>query len=156
MKLAIRFGQIILATAWLMVASTVWTNIHAANTITLNAANGSKTIDMDDPEERAKFLAVYGRAKGVPVCKDKADYIVKLMKERDAGITKEEHLQHVRDNYEKTKLDPQGAVPWHVYIDFGRMVRDVHRSSGRDASRYNRTDADELWGHEFTGCISAR
>lgn len=113
----------------------------------------NRSFDLVDPVARGEFIELLSNNRAIKSCINKADYAVQFMKERDEGVTKEGHLQNVRDQYEQTKLEPQGAVPWHVYIDFERLVRDVHRSAGANAKgEYRNTDPNILWDHEFRGC----
>jgi hypothetical protein len=110
-------------------------------------------VDLNDDAQREGFITRFGKLAGLAVCFNKADYTTAYMEERDAGVLLATHIGEVRAQYEQTKLDPQGAVPWHVYIDFERLVRDVHRLNGRNAkSKYRYTDPKELWNREFKWC----
>ena len=96
-EMTISIGQVILALIWLMIASITWSPVYAGSTITLNNTGGGQTtFDLVDPVSRAELLEQLSNNTDVPNCKRKADYIVELLKERDAGINKEEHLQKVR------------------------------------------------------------
>jgi len=108
---------------------------------------------LDDPDERKAFREQFANDPIVSACFRRADWAVKLIAERDEGVTKEEHLRKVKEQYEKTKLQPEGVIAWHIYIDFGRTVRDIHRSAGSSAEgQYYYTDADEIWVREFRWC----
>jgi hypothetical protein len=112
-----------------------------------------ETFDLTDPVKRAEFREIFADLEHVQVCFDKADYGVAMMEQRNEGITEAEHLEEVRANYENTKLEPQGAVPWSVYVDFQRMVHDVHRRQGVGLNlgyRYN--DPNVMWDREFRWC----
>ncbi len=139
-----------------LVFSTILTmKAHAAvTTIVIGTATGGRVeIDLIDPNERAKFRERFAADPKVAGCFRRADWGIKLMTERDAGTTKKEHLQQVDAMYEKTKLEPEGAIARHIYIDFGRTVRDIHRSAGYSAKgKYRYTNADEVWVREFRWC----
>lgn len=129
---------------------------HAAEVEITVTGGENRAFNLVDPVQRGEFIELLSDNRAIKSCINKADYAVQFMKERDEGITKEGHLKNVRDQYEQTKLEPQGAVPWHVYIDFERLVRDVHRSAGSNAeSGYRNTDPNILWDHEFRGCAGA-
>jgi hypothetical protein len=152
MEMKMRIGQIITAVLWLYVASIAWSNVHAGN-IKFNTTAGIMEFNLVDPIERAKFLEYQQADPMISSCIGKANYAVTIMEERDAGVTREEQLEKVRARYEKTKLEPQGSVPWHVYMDFERMVRDIYRDAGASAkSQYRNTDPNILWDHEFQWC----
>ena len=156
MKLVIRFGQIILAIAWLMVAFTAWTNVHAGSKSTIGLyVNGVPVqYDLSTPEGREAIQKDLAGDYNASVCFRKAGYAVSFMKRRDQGVTLEEELQNVRDQYEQTKLEPEGAIPWSVYIDFERMVRDIHRHVGSGAKReYWYTESGDVWAREFRWCV---
>ena len=125
-----------------------------AEIIWYNTAQGySMQINLNNPEELAKFRAGYQDDPMVSSCFVKADNAVKFMEERDAGVTLQEHLDKVEARYEATKNDPQGVVPWHVYIDVGRMVRDIHRPAGANSpGEFRYTDPREIWNREFKWC----
>ncbi len=127
---------------------------HAAGGIIVRTDTGGRVVvDLNNPIDREVFRKEFAEDPKVSGCFKRADWGVKLMNERDAGTTSGEHLQKVEAQYEKTKLAPEGAVPWHVYIDFGRTVRDIHRSAGSSAKgEYRYTDADEVWVREFRWC----
>lgn len=116
--------------------------------------DGKREIfDLKDPVKRAEFREIFSDIPNLQACFDKADYAVTFMTGRDEGITEEEHLAEVRANYEKTKTEPQGAVKYHVYVDFQRMVHDIHRRSGRSSQLgYRYTDANVVWDREFRWC----
>jgi len=124
-----------------------------SGSVTIGTNSGPITFNLVDPTERDEFLKRFTDDPMVTSCIQKADYAVTIMNERDSGITREEQLKKVRARYEKTKLEPQGSVPWYVYIDFERMVRDIYRDAGRSAkSQYRNTDSNILWDHEFQWC----
>jgi hypothetical protein len=124
-----------------------------AGSVKFNTSAGVKIFNLVDPTERAEFLAYSQADPMISSCIGKANYAVTIMEERDAGVTREEQLEKVRARYEKTKLEPQGSVPWHVYMDFERMVRDIYRDAGASAKgQYRNTDANILWDHEFQWC----
>ena len=154
-EMTIRIGPVILALIWTMIATIVWSNVLAATTtIVIGTERGGRVvIDLINSDERAKFRENFAADPKVSGCFRRADWGVKIMTERDAGTTSEEHLQQVDVMYEKTKLEPEGAIPWYVYVDFGRTVRDIHRSAGASAKgQYRYTDADEVWVREFRWC----
>jgi hypothetical protein len=112
-----------------------------------------ESFDLQDPVRRAEFRKIFSEHKQLQVCFDKADYAVTLLGERDAGTTEKEHLTAVRANYEFTKTEPQGVVSKYVYVDFQRMVRDIHRRTGRNSQLgYRYTDANVVWDREFQWC----
>ena len=112
-----------------------------------------KTFDLRDPVKRAEFREIFSDHKQLMVCFEKADYVVTMFEERNAGTTEAEHLAEVRATYERTKNEPQGAVSWHVYVDFQRMVRDLHRRTGRNSQLgYRYTDSNVVWDREFKWC----
>jgi hypothetical protein len=114
-------------------------------------------FDLTDPVKRAEFRKIFVDHEELQVCFSKADYAITFFKERDAGTTEAEHLAEVRANYELTKLEPKGVVSWHVYVDFQRMVRDIHRRAGRNSQLgYRYTDADVVWDREFQWCAIKR
>jgi hypothetical protein len=112
-----------------------------------------ESFDLQDPAKRIEFREIFSDHKELQVCFSKADYAVTFFEERNAGTTEAEHLVVVRDNYERTKTEPGGAVPWHVYVDFQRMVRAVHRRTGRNLQLgYRYADANVVWNLEFQWC----
>lgn len=121
--------------------------------IIIDRGEGKEEFDLQDPVRRAEFRELFPNHKRLQVCFQKADYVVTMLEERNAGTTEAEHLAAVRANYEHTKSEPQGAVQWHVYVDFQRMVRDLHRRTGRYSQLgYRYTDANVLWDREFRWC----
>lgn len=112
-----------------------------------------QSFDLQDPAKRAEFREIFAGHNQFQDCFDKADYAVTLFEERNAGTTEAEHLSAVRANYEQTKTEPQGAVSWYIYVDFQRMVRDIHRRAGRNSQLgYRYTDANFIWDSEFQWC----
>ena len=110
-------------------------------------------FDLKDPAKRADFRKIFADHPELQICFSKADYAITFFEERNAGTTEAEHLVAVRENYERTKTEPQGAVPWHVYVDFQRMVHDIHRRAGRNSQLgYRYTDANVVWDREFQWC----
>jgi hypothetical protein len=147
-------GFLMIALGW-FVATIITTNLQAAAPpLVIGTTDGGRlVIDLNNPSERKVFREQFASDPKVSGCFRRADWGVKLMTERDAGTTREEHLQQVDAMYEKTKLEPEGAIKWYVYIDFGRTVRDIHRSAGSSAKgKYRYTDADEVWVREFRWC----
>ena len=123
--------------------------------VVIDQGKGKESFDLQDPAERAEFRELFPDHKKLQVCFSKADYAVTFFEERDAGTTEAEHLAIVRANYERTKTEPQGVVPWHVYVDFQRMVRDIHRRAGRNAQLgYRHTNANVVWDREFQWCAT--
>jgi hypothetical protein len=108
------------------------------------------SFDLSDPIKRAEFRNTFKTDSQITACADLADYAVKLMKERDDGTSEGFHLEEVRLSYENTKNDPKGVIEWHVYVDFKRMVRDLHRNSG---GQFFFTDPDSYWEREFRWCF---
>ena len=113
------------------------------------------TFDLSDPEDRKSFRETFTKNPQVLDCIARADYAVELMSERDAGTTEKYHLDTMEVNYERTKTEPEGVVAWHVYVDFQRMVRDIHRRAGRNAQLgYRHTNANVVWDREFQWCAT--
>lgn len=110
----------------------------------------SKEFDLGDLEERAAFLETFKKNPRIYECGKIADYAVELMEERDDGTSEGFHLEVMRVNYENTFDDPKGAVPWSVYLNFQRLVRDLHRNSG---GRFFFTDSVAYWEREFRWCF---
>jgi hypothetical protein len=109
--------------------------------------------DLLDPTSRAKFRGYFEHNIRMAHCFIKADLAIRFIKERDTGTTIQEHIDIVRGMYEETKTQPEGAVPWSLYIDYERMVRDVHRRQGRDTVRgYALNNPDIAWDREFRWC----
>lgn len=126
---------------------------HSETAISIEQDGVKKTFDLKDPVKRTEFREIFSDHKQLQVCFQKADYAVTFFEERNAGTTEAEHLAEVRDNYERTKTEPQGAVRWHVNVDFQRMVRDIHRRTGRTSQLgYRYTDANVVWDREFRWC----
>lgn len=119
--------------------------------VTIRGAKGTQTWDLTQMDQRVEFRALYGNDPKAGPCIARADYAVELMKRRDAGETEEDHLAEVRANYERTKSEPEGAVAYHVYVDFQRMVRDLHRRSGSDEWRY--PTEGEVFEREVWWCV---
>lgn len=108
-------------------------------------------FDLRDPATRMEFLTMFsGKMAKVEECADRANYAIDIMKERDAGVTEEQHLNVMRENYENTFDDPEGPVPRYMYVDFNRMVRDLHR---RHYDGYTYTDSNVVWAREFRFCF---
>ena len=116
--------------------------------------NGSwMQIDLNNDAHRAGFRNHFmGTRTTLGRCIEKADNGVAAMHDRDAGITLAQHLTSLENDYETAKLAGENVV-WHEYIDFIRMVRDIHRLGGHGTeSKYKRTDASAIWNHEFKWC----
>ncbi len=107
-------------------------------------------FDLSDPEQRANFRETFQNTPMVRDCTARADYAVELMAERDGGTKEKYHLEVMEASYDRTKNDPDGVVPWHIYVDFQRMVRDLHRTSG---GKFFFTDPDSYWEREFRWCF---
>jgi len=121
--------------------------------ILIDRGEGKEEFDLTDPAKRAEFRELFPNHKALQACFSKADYAVTFFEGRDAGITEAEHLAIVRVNYERTKTESQGVIPWHVYVDFQRMVHDIHRRAGRNSQLgYRYTDANVVWDREFRWC----
>jgi hypothetical protein len=121
--------------------------------VVIGRDGGKESFDLQDPVRRAEFRELFVDHEKLQVCFSKADYAVTFFEERDAGTTEAEHLAEVRDNYERTKTEPKGAVPWHVYVDFQRMVHDIHRRAGRNSELgYRYLNANVVWNREFQWC----
>jgi hypothetical protein len=154
-------GFSLVMVGWLigmMLVAILSSKSEAAGGIMIGTENGGRVvIDLNNPIDRKVFREQFAADPKVSGCFRRADWGVKLMTERDAGTTKKEHLQQVEVMYEKTKLESEGAIAWHVYIDFGRTVRDIHRSAGSSAKgQYRYTNADEVWVREFKWCAVDR
>ena len=116
--------------------------------VTVRGTEGTQTWNLAESwEDRAEFRALYGPQIGH--CLERADYAVTLFKERESGTSEAAHLAEVKANYERTKGEPQGAVGYHVYVDFQRMVRDIHR---RDSGGYVWTNEHVVWEREVWWC----
>jgi hypothetical protein len=107
-------------------------------------------FDLGDPVKRAEFLVFFKDNDNVIDCAGIANYAVELMEERDAGTSEEYHLEVMKASYENTKNDPDGIVPWHIYVDFQRLVHDLHRFSG---GQFFFTDPYSYWEREFRWCF---
>ncbi len=107
-------------------------------------------FDLSDPVKRAEFRDTFKTNSKITDCADLADYAVGLMEERDGGTSEGFHLEVVRLSYESTKNHPDGIIDWHHYVDFKRMVRDLHRFSG---GQFFFTDPDSYWEREFRWCF---
>lgn len=107
-------------------------------------------FDLSNPAERAEFLLLFKDTADVIDCADIANYAVELMEERDAGTSEKYHLEVMRLSYENTKNEPDGVVGWHIYVDFQRMVHDLHRFSG---GQFFFTDPYSYWEREFRWCF---
>jgi hypothetical protein len=107
------------------------------------------SFDLSDPEQRANFRETFKNTPKIRDCAARADYAVELMAERDDGTKEKYHLEVIAASYERTKNEPKGAVPWHIYVDFQRMVRDLHRHAGGE---WLFDDADKHWDREFRWC----
>lgn len=117
--------------------------------VTIRDGDGNEqSWDLTQMAQRAEFRALYGKTAGV--CLSRADYAAKLMDERDGGKSESAHLAEVKAHYEKTRHDPEGAVAHHIYVDFQRMVRDIHRV---DSSGYVWKDRWGVWEREVWWCI---
>jgi hypothetical protein len=101
--------------------------------------------------DRVMIRELFINRPRVAACITHADYIVQLMKERDAGTTVETHLHMAQKNYERTKADPQGAIKHSEYIDFQRAIRDLHRGNN---SGFYWKDSEVFWGREVTWCLT--
>ena len=135
------------AMGW-FIATLITTNLQAASPIVVNTTNGGQLlIDLDNPMERGVFRKEFSHDPQMASCFERADFAIELMTERDAGVTQDEHLQLVREEYEKLE-----NVPWYVFVDIGRLVRDVHRSAGSNTEGFRYTDSSELWVREFKWC----
>ena len=140
-------GFLMIALGW-FIATIITTNLQAASPIVVNTSNGGQLlIDLDNPIDRKVFREQFANDPRVAACFERADFAIELMTERDAGVTQNEHLQLVREEYEKLK-----NVPWYVFVDIGRLVRDVHRSAGSNTEGFRYSDANELWVREFKWC----
>lgn len=126
----------------------------AVNPIYISTTNGGTlVIDLDNEVERRVFREEFAEDPAVAKCFERADWGVHIMQERDAGTTQVEHLELLEALYEKTKLEPEGVIPWHAYIDYERTVRDVHRSAGSSGKgQYFYTDPNDVWSREFKWC----
>ena len=107
-------------------------------------------FDLSDPEQRANFRETFQNTPMVRDCTARADYAVELMAERDGGTKEKYHLEVMEASYDRTKNEPDGVVPWHIYVDFQRMVRDLHRRSG---NQFFYTNLDKYWEREFRWCF---
>ncbi len=114
---------------------------------TIRGAEGEQTWDLMDMEQRVEFRALYGNQIGH--CFKRGDFAKDLTEERDAGKTEKEHLDLMRSNYEASKTDGGKPIAHHVYVDFQRMVRDIHRTDG---SGYVWKDGDIVWEREVWWC----
>lgn len=113
-----------------------------------------RTFDLTNPDVREEFRAIFGHIPRVKNCLQRADYATQLFHRRNRGETEEAHLAEVRGLYEKTKGQPEGAVAWYVYVDFQRMVRDLHRrNSERAGGGYVISKPLIAWDHEFRFCF---
>jgi hypothetical protein len=108
------------------------------------------SFDLSDPVKRTEFRDTFKTNSRITACADLADYAVTLMEERDSGTGEGFHLEVVRLSYEKTKNHPDGVIYWSLYVDFQRMVRDLHRNSG---GQFFFTDPDLYWEREFRWCF---
>ena len=152
------FAVIVSILALTLAVSLSATKTYAANSIIIGTTNGgTMVVDLENAAERDAFRKDFADDPMVSGCFRRADFAVDLMVERDNGATLEEHLQKVEDQYEQTKLASEGAIPWHLYIDFGRTVRDVHRGAGSNSEgKYRYTDPSEVWVREFRWCAVDR
>ena len=117
--------------------------------VQIRGAGGAvQTWDLTKMGQRVEFRALYGAQ--IPACIERGDYAVRMMKERDSGTPESAHLAEVKANYEATKAQPEGAVGWHVYVDFQRMVRDLHRTDG---SGYVWKTEGVVWEREVWWCV---
>jgi hypothetical protein len=140
-------GFFMVAVGW-FIATLITTNLQAASPIIVNTTNGGQLlIDLDNPIDRKVFREQFANDPRVAACFERADFAIELMTERDAGVTQAAHLELVRKEYEKLDM-----VPWYVFVDVGRLVRDVHRSAGSNTEGFRYTDSDELWVREFKWC----
>ncbi len=114
---------------------------------TIRGPEGSQTWDLMEWDQRVEFRALY--AQQLAHCFERGDFAVDLMKERDGGSTEESHLELMRSNYETSKTDGGKPVAHHVYVDFQRMVRDLHRSH---RGQYQFTDPKRVWEREVWWC----
>lgn len=140
---------VVLVVASLVSPSTEATPIHL-KWGTPQGEEKEGDFELGDLEDRAKFLKTFKNNPRVKECAGIADYAVELMKERDDGTSEGFHLEVMRVNYENTQDDPEGVVPWHVYVDFQRLVRDLHRNSG---NQFFFTDPVKHWEREFRWCF---
>ncbi len=108
------------------------------------------SFEIGNPEGRANFLEVFKNNPKVRDCAARADYAVELMAKRDDGTKEKYHLEVMEASYDRTKNEPEGVVPWHIYVDFQRMVRDLHRRSG---NQFFYTNLDKYWEREFRWCF---
>lgn len=134
----------------LLITLSILASVAKGRSVTIGSDGNTQTWDLSERDQRVEFRALYGNDKRGGQCITLADYAVTLMKQRDEGTTESAHLAEVRANYEATKTDPRGAVAHHIYVDFQRMVRDIHRRSG---SGYAWTDSGMVWEREVWWCI---
>ena len=152
-------GKVIGTVVWL-VAMAVLLQAQVAqaalkpNYLTFRTNQGTHVqIDLHDAGAVAEFREAHKDDPFVSNCFVKADYAVKTMGERDAGVTLLQHLDKLEARYEASKDDPQGAIPWLMYSDSQRMVRDIHRSAGSHGQGgYRYTNSTEVWAREFKWC----
>ena len=133
----------------LLLLGIIWGQRAEGKEVSIRGAGGTvQTWDLMDMGQRVEFRALYGNQVGH--CFERADYAKGLAERRDKGETEADHLAEVRANYERTKTEPRGAVSRAVYVDFQRMVRDIHRT---DSSGYQWKDVNEIWEREVWWCI---
>ena len=125
------------------------------------APDGSAvTLDIAQEDDRDTFLEIFAEDEKAQACGLRADYAMELVYRRDRGESEEMHLAEVKDNYERTRDEPEGAVAYHVYVDFQRMVRDIHRlASTRDSSSlqlFKWDDGNVFWEREWKWCYTYR
>lgn len=114
---------------------------------TIRGATGTQTWDLMERDQRIEFRALYGNQIGH--CFQRADFAAELTDKRDAGETERQHLDLMRANYEASKKDGGTPIAHHVYVDFQRMVRDIHRTDG---SGYTWKDRWAVWEREVWWC----
>lgn len=125
---------------------------EATSEITIVTTDGgSMVFNLENPVDRGVLRTKFARDPRMVHCLERADWAVDLMEERDAGRTQDYHLQRVREEYEKTE-----NIPRFIFVDYGRTVRDVHRSAGSNTEGFRYTDPNELWIREFKWCAIYR
>lgn len=125
----------------------------------LNAAAGPiysygiekvKGFDLSDVKQREQFLGFFRMIPKVDKCAIAADFAVKIMKERDSGVSIETHMDKMRELYNEHK----NISRYSVYVDLKRLVNDVHRTKSVSAGGgFRFEDSNKFWKREFEFCF---
>lgn len=109
-------------------------------------------LNLADLTDREEFLKSFKELPEVKSCATDADFAITLMKERDTGVSIEEHMDKVRDLYERANTSK-----YSIYVDLQRLVNDVHRiNTAHSGGGFRFTDPNEFWRREFGFCFNQR